>query len=204
MKYKGFSSSDELIKQRDELLKKISNDKRSVKGENETVFEANSRLVNEIDKLEEENHNLRKEIKDLELKFIEKQKQAAAVNDELENEKGNLANIRAQERAIINELEFYDSEKQRLNTEFLKISNTLDSRLSSLNSLVSKIEFIKGEINTLIEKMSLLENDVPEKYYDVDNIDILFSQTIKDLQQLHVRTLNMEKKLKIDFYKRKY
>ena len=62
---------------------------------------------------------------------------------------------------------------------------------------------MKGEMGTLINKMGMLESEVPVKVSDVDNLDEQITGAIKVLKDLYTRMQGVETKVKTNYYKKK-
>ena len=161
------------------------------------------RLVSGIESLEEENHSLSRKVKELRRRLSEKRESSRTLNEKSDSRKKKLVGSLAKERILLDEIEFYESEKSRLNNEYQDVSEQLDDNISSLDYTVKSIEFLKGEVKAVMDKMGMIEEEIPLKFDDVENLDKKFSGTVKTLQGLFDRMQSIEMNAKISYYKNK-
>ena len=62
---------------------------------------------------------------------------------------------------------------------------------------------MKGEIEMLIDKMRMLEGDVPEKNRGLDTLDEKITVAIKILKTFYQRMQHVERNVKTNYYHKK-
>lgn len=196
-------TEEEWLEKKDALLKRLSRDRRTLKVEREDLTRERERLISGIEGLEEENHLMAKSVKDFELQLSRKRRACQTLYKRSDDLKEELARSLAREHNLLSEIELYGSEKAKLSDIRAEVSERLGANVSALENTVNDIGFMKGEVGALMEKMEMLEGDVPMKFKDVDNVDEKISASIKALRDLYNRMQGTEKDVKISYYKKK-
>lgn len=196
-------TEEEWLEKKEALLKRISRDRNALKVEKEDLTRERERLVVGIEGLEEENHLMAKSVKDFELQLSKKRRVCQSLYKRSDDLKEELARSLGREHNLLNEIELYESEKARLSDIYSEVSERLRTNVSALESTVNDIGFMKGEVRALMEKMEMLEGEVPMKFKDVDNLDEKISASIKALRGLYNRMEGTERDVKISYYKKK-
>ncbi len=161
------------------------------------------RLNSEIKILEESNHFMAGAIKDIQIRLSQQKNQCQRELKLSDATKKKLIRIQTAEQSLLNELEFFESEKIRLEENLNHVSQGLEANISALDSSVKDIGFMKGETGALIEKMSLLEKQIPTKNIDIENLDGIIGGTIRALESLYERMRIIETNVKKNYYKNK-
>jgi len=169
---------------------------------NEMLLER-ERLRTDIEGLENKNHLSSKKLNDLKFRITEKKNEKEKVERETEEQNKELVRLLTQESSMANEIEFYNSEKDEISDIFEKISHNMDSRVHDMEKSIKDIGFIKGETGSLIEKMSTMEKDIPEKNTNIEAIDDSIFGAVKSLKQLYSRMQKIEKQAKVHYYNNK-
>lgn len=194
-------TEEEWLEKKEALLKRLSRDRNALRVDKENLIRES--LVVGIEGLEEENHLMTKSVKDFELQLSKKRRVCQTLYKRSDDLKEKLARSLPREHNLLNEIESYESEKARLSAIYSEVSKRLRTNVSSLESTVNDIGFMKGEVRALVEKMEMLEGEVPVKFKDVDNLDEKISASIKALRSLYNRMQGTERDVKISYYKKK-
>jgi len=160
-------------------------------------------LVLKVEGLEQENKALADQLKDLELRLFEKKKEANMLGKRSDELKETLIRFISEESNLLHEIKFLESEKEKLVEVYDGVSERYDTNMSVLEGMIKDTGFIKGEIGALIMKMGMLEEEIPLKYRDADNLDKKIKGTfIRALNDLQQRINTVERKAKLLYYKK--
>jgi len=166
-------------------------------------IEEGMRLVREIESLEQGNKVLAKELRGLEFTLLDKKKEASALLEDSEEQKKSLLDLACKESDLVQEIEFYEPEKRKLDEIYAEFSARYDSNMSVLEGMIKDIGFMKGEIGALIMKMGMLEEEIPDRFRDADNLDKKIKGTfIRALNHLQNRIDVVERNAKVLYYKK--
>ena len=185
------------------ILKRISRDKGLPKVDRDNLTGEKERLLAEVGKLEEENHIMAKSVKDFELQLAKRRRIYQTLFKRSDELKGKFVRFLAREHNLMNEIELYESEKAVISDTYSEVSEKLRNNVSSLECTVKDIGFMKGEVQMLIEKMEILEGEIPVKSKDMYNLDEKVMGAIKALKRLYNRMQAAERDVKVSYYKRK-
>ena len=194
-------TEEEWLEKKDALLKRLTRPRRTLKAEKEDL--TRERLISRNEGLEEENHLMAKSVKDFELQLSKKRKACQTLYKRSDDLKEELARSLAREHNLLNEIELYESERARVSDIYSEVSERVGTNVSTLEGIVNDIGFMKGEVRALMEKMEMLEGEVPMKFKDVDNLDEKISASIKALRGLYNRMQGTQRDVKISYYKKK-
>ncbi|HUV49784.1 MAG TPA: hypothetical protein VMW78_02015 [Anaerolineae bacterium] len=194
---------DRWIKKKEALLKSLSKGGGVLKIDRENLTMEKKRVVSEVERLEEENHLMSRSVRDFQLQLSEKRRKSRILLKRSDVLKKKLVRLLARERDIINEIQFYEAEKAKLSDTHLEVSERLRAEISVLGSTVKGIDFMKGEMEVFINKMGMLEREVPVKATNVDNLDEKITGGIKALKDLYNRMQVVERKVKTNYYTNK-
>jgi len=157
----------------------------------------------EIDRLKQENSLSAVRYKDLSSQLSKKEKQAEELDKSSSGLKETLLRCVCEENNLQHEIEFLETEKTKLANTYNEVSESLDANMAELEDMLKDIGFTKGELGTLKVKLDMLEQEIPEKFRDADNLDRkitgAFFTAIEDLSS---RMNAVEKKIKILYYKK--
>ena len=185
------------------ILKRISRDKGLPKVDRDNLTGEKERLLAEVGKLEEENHIMAKSAKDFELQLAKRRRIYQTLFKRSDELKGKFVRFLAREHNLMNEIELCESEKAVISDTYSEVSEKLRNNVSSLECTVKDIGFMKGEVQMLIEKMEILEGEIPVKSKDMYNLDEKVMGAIKALKRLYNRMQAAERDVKVSYYKRK-
>ncbi len=197
------SAKEQWREKRRSLMEKVGDGKRVFPLSKVEIVQEMDRLNSEIKMLEESNHFMAGSIKDIQLRLSQKKGRCQRDLKLSDTNKKKLIRIQTAEQSLLNELEFFETEKLRLEESLNNVAQSLDANISALDSSVKDIGFMKGETGALIEKMSMLEHQIPAKNIDLENLDGIISGTIRALESLYERMRIIETNVKKNYYKNK-
>ncbi|HIJ35664.1 MAG TPA: hypothetical protein HPP59_00075 [Deltaproteobacteria bacterium] len=159
-------------------------------------------LVGEVEGLEQENKTLAATFRSLEFELVKKKREADTLLKTSEEQKKSLLGFISEEGDLVQEIDFYESEKNKMDKIHADVSAKYDANMSVLEGMIKGVGFLKGEIGTLLLKMSMLEEEIPSKFRDADNLDKKIKGTfIRALNDLQNRIDVVERKAKVLYYK---
>ena len=160
-------------------------------------------VLSELESLEQENKALASQLENLNLRLSEKRKEANMLCESSDKLKKNLMGFISEENDLLHEIEFLESEKVKLVEIYDGIAERYDTNMSVLEGMIKGIGFMKGEIGALIIKTGMLEEEIPDKFRDADNLDKKITGTfIRALNDLQNRLHTVERKAKVLYYKK--
>lgn len=160
-------------------------------------------LVLRLEGLEQENKALASQLKDLDFRLFEKKKEANMLSESSDELKKSLMGFISEENNLLHEIEFLESEKAKLVEIYDGVSERYDTNMSALEGMIKDVGFMKGEIGALIIKIGMLEEEIPDKFRDADNLDKKITGTfIRALNDLQNRLNTAERKAKVLYYKK--
>jgi len=160
-------------------------------------------FVLKLESLEQENKALASQLEDLDFRLLEKEKEANMLSESSDELKKGLMGFVSEENDLLHEIEFLESEKAKLIEIYDGVAERYDTNMSVLEGMIKGIGFMKGEIGALIIKMGMLEEEIPDKFRDADNLDKKITGTfIRALNDLQNRLNAVERKAKVLYYKK--
>ena len=196
-------SGERWLEKKQALLQRIARDGSPLKIDRANLTGERERLHSQVERLEEENHMMTNSVKDFELQFSKKRRMYQDLFKRSDELKDKLMGFLSREQNLLHEIELCESEKAELSDVFAEVSENLRGNISTLESTVNKIGFMKGEVHALMEKMKILEDEVPLKFRDVDTLDKKIIGLIQALRDLHARTQGAQRNVKMRYYKNK-
>jgi len=146
---------------------------------------------------------LANQLENLNLRISEKRKEANMRSESSDELKKSLMDFISEENDLLHEMEFLESEKVKLVEIYDGVAERYDANMSVLEGMIKDIGFMKGEIGALIIKMGMLEEEIPDKFRDADNLDNKITGTfIRALNDLQNRLNAVERKAKVLYYKK--
>ncbi len=185
------------------LMKRLSRDRSRLKLDKENLTAERKRLATEVESLEEENHAIAKRAKDLQIELLKKRTTAKESFESSDESNKRLVGPLARERGLLNEIGFFETEKTRLSGTYLEVSGRLGANVSELDRTLKDIGFMNGEVRALMEKMEMLEGEVPMKFRDVDSLDDKIKRTLNALMGCYNSMRRVEITVKENYYKKK-
>jgi len=190
-----------------ELLENLSNyssDRNSGNQFDKTLIDNEIEALNKkTDDFEQTRHELSKKVKDLMLQLDLKKRESDKTEKNTAKLKKKLVKTRTIESSSINEIKFFESEKNRLSNQQQLNGKLFEENILSLDKSVKDIGFIRGETGSIINKMSDLEKEIPEQTSDVNSLDQTLAGTLNSLKDLYDKMQHMEKKFTASYYKNK-
>ena len=187
-------------KEKDDLLARISKDLRSGRLDRENLVAQRDQCAAEVEKLEQENKTAARRIMDLQSELVQKRAAAQNVFDRSDELKKHLIGLLAQKRGFLNEIGYYETEKASLSELYLEVSEGLSNKVSTLNSTLKNLDFMKGEVKALMGKTAMLEDVIPDKKRDRGNLDEKIDRTLNSLNEFYDRMRRVEKTIKENYY----
>ncbi|KPJ99414.1 MAG: hypothetical protein AMK71_09795, partial [Nitrospira bacterium SG8_35_4] len=152
---------------------------------------------------EQENYAVIGQVKDLEIQHLGRENEEKAISLKLNNARMKLVKPLAEENSYRSEIDFLESEKTRLFEARDRTAESLNNYMTDLGDIIMDIEFIKGEIQTLVSKINMIEDDIPGIFGEMDALDEKVSLTSKALTDLYNRMKIVEKNAKAFYYHKK-
>jgi uncharacterized protein YoxC len=168
-----------------------------------TNLNKKEKLTKEIERTTSANTLLMQKIETLEASINQKkatQKELIAQNNQCRQESAEPASER---KYLENNISFLKSEKNRLTQDYQSIKISLDKNLQAIDTMLKDLGFIKGEIATLIDQVTILEEELPVRIRDADNLeDKITRSTANAITSLYQDMKEIENKAKMSYYKK--
>ena len=188
------------VKKKDALLARISKDLQAGTLDKEHLVAERNRCAAEVETLEQENKTAARRVLDLQSELVQKRAAAKSVFDRSDELKKDLVGLLAKKRGFLNEIEFYEAEKASLSETYLEVSESLSNKVSTLNTTLKNLNFMKGEVKALMGKTAMLEDVIPGKKRDRGNLDGKIERTLSSLNEFYERMRRVEKTIKENYY----
>lgn len=157
-------------------------------------------LQKDIDALEESNFEVLRQIKEMDLQLLQKNKLAKDLSSSLQEVKKSLIRCVTEESNLLSEIDLLETEKGRIIATYNRISLECGDNISSLGNSILKIDFIKGEIDALRSKIAMTEQEAGEEFVELDALEEKFSWASKVFTELYDSMKGLETGLKIKYY----
>jgi chromosome segregation ATPase len=193
-------TEEEWVERKKAVLKMFSKGRSSQRIDRENLTREKERVKAEVERIEKENHVMARSANDIQLQLFEKRKNAQILFQRSDDLKKKLGGLLSRERSILNEIEYYESEKVRLSKTNSEFSKKLDRNIHALGGNLDTIGFMKGEIEMLIDKMRMLEGDIPEKTRGLDDLDEKIIVAVKILKTFYQKMQHIERNVKTNYY----
>jgi len=142
-------------------------------------------------------------ITDLELTLVKKKREAKTLLENSKKQKESLLELVSEENDLVQEIEFYASEMNKMDKIYADVSAKYEDNMGILEGMIKNVGFLKGEIGALVLQMGMLEEEIPERYRDADNLDKKIKGTfVRALNDLQNRVDVVEKKAKVLYYQK--
>ncbi|MBF0102181.1 MAG: hypothetical protein HQK77_14860 [Desulfobacterales bacterium] len=166
-------------------------------------FAERDTLLSEIDHFAQERQALLKQIQELNLALTQKKRESQNQTEQVEHLKRMIMAYVSEENNIQFERQFLESEKKGLEKSYGEILKRLEVNRLILEDTISDIHFLKSEIGTLKEKMILLEQEIPARFQEADNLGQKVTGTlVNSINDLYNKISVVEKKIKVLYYKK--
>jgi chromosome segregation ATPase len=190
------------VKNKKAILRKLAENKDSLRNYREKLLAEKKELAEETERLEQENYSLLGQVKDLEMQHLEKSSTMQKLNSQLHASKKKLVKPLTEESGYLSEIKFLESEKEKHFEIHDETAETLNNNMAALGSTIMEIEFIKGEIGILMNKIGMIEDEIPEIFGEIDDLDEKITWASKTLTDLYNRMKTVEKDAKILYYEK--
>lgn len=183
------------------LIASLSDDNKNLlKLGRDEMQQEKAKLHSAIEALENKNHLSSRRLNDIKFGITEKRREKQRTEQTSEGQNRELLKLLTEESSLTNEIEFYNSEKEEISELLDKITAKMELSIRAVEKSVKDIGFIKGETGALIERIGVLESDIPEKSAHVEGIDDSIYGAMKALRELYTRMHSMEKSAKAHYY----
>lgn len=187
---------------RGESLKRFSQRQDDVKLEREALRQERERLLAEVRGLEDENHKQARQVKELQLQLVDRRETVQRLFQRVDELKKRIVQFLSQENNLIHEIRFLEAEKERCVEDYRKVSDRVNANMAAIAAILRDIGFMRGEMETLMEKTGYLERGVPDKFRDLDSLDEKISGSWYSLEELYNKLKAVDKNTKIIYYGR--
>jgi len=184
------------------ILERLSKSCETNKSDRAKLKAAREGLLSEVKRLEEENNAMARDQKELQRKILEKRTMAQMLFKRTDDLKRKGVRLACRENSLLQEIRFLSAEKQGGEDRYREISKRIDTYMSAVAHMVKNIDFMKGEMGTLMEKVGLLERDVPIKFQDADHLDEKIESALQALTDLYDKMRAIERNGKVSYYKK--
>lgn len=168
----------------------------------EALLAERSALKNDIARLESANYEIERQIKELEIELLERNKVTKDLSSRLHDLKKRLITFTTEESNLNTEISLLETEKGKIITEYNKLSQECGDNLANLTNTILKIDFIKGEIESIKAKIKLTEKSASEEFSELDALQEKLSWAADAFNQLYDSMKGIEKGLKLKFYEK--
>jgi chromosome segregation ATPase len=168
-----------------------------------TNLNKKEKLTNEIERTTAANTLLEQKIAALETAITQKKSNKQNLIQKLDQCRLESAEPVSERKDIENNIQFLKTEKSRLTHEYQSIKSSLDKNLHAIDTMLKDLGFIKGEIATLIDQVSILEEELPVRIRDADNLDDKITRsTANAITSLYKDMKEIENRAKMSYYKK--
>lgn len=178
----------------------IAKSAEDLKNYREDLLSEKDTLRKDIECLEESNFEIQKEIKEMDLQLLQKNKIAKDLSSSLHEVKKSLIRYVTEESNLMSEIDLLETEKGRIIATYNRMSLECGDNISNLGNTILKIDFIKGEIEALKSKIAMTEQEAGEEFRELDSLEEKFSWASKVFTELYDSMKGLEKELKIKYY----
>jgi len=196
-------TEEQWIRNKKAILKRLEENNDSLMSYRDTLTAEKKALVQEVEELENEKYSLTYDFKELEIQHLKKNSMVQKLTVQLQKAKKKLLRPLTEQNNYLSEMMFLKSEKARLNTLYDHMTDMLNSNMANLGNIILEIDFMKGEIETLRNKIAMIEDEIPANIAEMDELDEKINQALKSLNNLYTRMQEVEKDAKIFYYDRK-
>ncbi|MCG6552095.1 MAG: hypothetical protein L7F77_07190 [Candidatus Magnetominusculus sp. LBB02] len=174
----------------------------SLRARRDSLLAQKNALDSGIDALTTDNYKVERQTKELEIQLIDKTKKLRKLSEKAADLKRALLKPIADESGLLAEVDFLQEEKAVLVAAYNKISEELGGHISNLGNTILGIDFTKGEIAALKNKVTMIEYEVPQKFDELDYLIEKIEWTSKALTNLFGAMKAVEKTTKLSYYKK--
>lgn len=199
--YSGMTE-ESWIKNKKAITKGLAHNSTALSDFRKKLFSETKALDNEVESLEQANFSVIRNAQDLEMQHLEKENLLQELNQQLHNSKEKLLKPLTEESGYLSEISFLNSDKESLLAAQDKTAEALNNNMNALGTTIMEIDFIKGEIHTLMDKVSMIEKGLPDLFGEVGELDEKIMWASKALRDLYDKMKKVEKDAKTSYYER--
>ncbi|MBF0516340.1 MAG: hypothetical protein HQK97_04350 [Nitrospirae bacterium] len=188
--------------QRSSMIERMQDNKEELRVRRDRLLAEKRGLESEIETLEVDNNKLERQLKELELQLYDKNKKIKKLAETVSDQRRALLKPIADESGLLAEIDFLEQEKAVLVDAYNRQSEELGSHISNLGHTILGIDFTKGEIAALKNKVMMIEYEVPQKFDELDYLIEKIEWTSKALVNLFGAMKTVEKTTKLSYYKK--
>lgn len=184
------------------MIERMQDNKEELRVRRDRLLAEKRGLESEIETLEVDNNKLERQLKELELQLYDKNKKIKKLAETVSDQRRALLKPIADESGLLAEIDFLEQEKAVLVDAYNRQSEELGSHISNLGHTILGIDFTKGEIAALKNKVMMIEYEVPQKFDELDYLIEKIEWTSKALVNLFGAMKTVEKTTKLSYYKK--
>ncbi len=166
----------------------------------EVLIAEKEALRSDINYLDNSNYETLKQIKQMEIQLLEKNRASRELSSTLLDVKKSLVRFVTEESSLTTEIDLLETEKGRMIASYNEMSHECGDNISSLGASILKVDFIKGELESLKSKIRMTEEKAGEEFRELDSLEEKFSWASKAFTELYNSMKGIEKGLKIKYY----
>src|SRR5208282_2622319 len=170
-----------------------------LKNYREVLIAEQEALRTDINNLDNSNYETLKQIKQMEIQLLEKNRASRELSSTLLDVKKSLVRFVTEESSLTTEIDLLETEKGRMIATYNEMSHECGDNISSLGASILKIDFIKGELESLKSKIRMTEEKAGEEFRELDSLEEKFSWASKAFTELYSSMKGIEKGLKIKY-----
>jgi chromosome segregation ATPase len=171
-----------------------------MKNYREALLAEKETLRTDINNLEDSNFEVLKQIKEMEIQILQKNRDSRELSSTLHELKKSLVRFVTEESNFASEIDLLETEKGRIIATYNTMSRECGDNISNLGATILKIDFIKGEIESLKSKIRMTEQEAGEEFRELDSLEEKFACASKAFAELYDSMKGIEKGLKIKYY----
>ena len=188
---------------REELLKRLAARQGDLKFDRVALRNERERVLAEVKNLEDENHAMARQAKDLQLQLFDRRRAAQRIFQRSEELKKKDVQFLAKEHNLLHENRFFESERDGHEADYKEVAAKLDANMATIAAVLRDITFLRGETEVLMDKTGYLESGVPTRFRDIDSLDEKISDSLHALENLYNKMRTVEKNAKLVYYQKK-
>lgn len=187
---------------REELLKEVFKAQNTLKLDGARLREERDTILQEVRTLEEQSHTRARRIRELQLHMFDRRKTAQLLFQRSEELKKRLVHFLVGENNLVHEIRFLESERDSCDKNLRDVSQRVNANMASIAALLRDIEFMRGEMEVLMDKTGALEGGVPNTFRDIDSLDTKISDALQALGDLYEKLRAVEKNTQRIYYRK--
>ncbi|MBF0507269.1 MAG: hypothetical protein HQL09_10600 [Nitrospirae bacterium] len=171
-----------------------------LKNYREALIAEREALRADIKDLDNSNYEILRQMKEVEIQLLEKNRASRELSSTLHELKKSLVRFVTEESSLTTEIDLLETEKGRMIATYDEMSHECGDNISNLGGTILKIDFMKGELDSLRSKIRMTEQQAGEAFRALDSLEEKFSWASKAFAELTDSMKGIEKGLKIKYY----